>query len=307
MMERILGRIEGKGSGPLIICVAGLHGNEQIGLHAFRNIFSAIQNHKIPFKGKLVGIAGNLKAIMSSRRFIDHDMNRIWTQENVDGAINNTSSLGAESEELKELYEVIEKESEGDYSIRIIADLHATSSDNGNFIVVPEEEGNHEIIGAIRLPVVLEMDKYLKGTLLAYYYAKGFISFAFEGGMIGTQEVYRLHTSGLWEILEKAGAITKHDHQNEDHYSSQLEAIAHTLPSKVIARHHHIVKPEDGFTMLPGFKNFQPIHEGQQLALDAKGAIYAPIDGLIFMPLYQSEGEDGFFIVQEVNENILSV
>lgn len=307
MMDRIIGRIEGDRPGPLIICIAGLHGNEQIGIHAFRNVLSGIQNHSIPFKGKLVGIAGNLKAIAANRRFFDFDMNRIWNHENISSVIQDELKLGAESEELKALYQTIAEESKGDYPIKVMADLHATSSDNGNFIVVPEAEGDHPVIAALKLPVVLEMEKYLKGTLLAYYFQKGFVSFAFEGGMIGTNEVYRLHTSGLWEVLEKAGAITKHDHEEEDHYSSQLQAISQSLPSKVIAKYHHSVKPTDGFTMLPGFKNFQPIRKGQQLAITSTGAVLAPIDGLIFMPLYQSEGEDGFFIVQEVIENILSV
>jgi succinylglutamate desuccinylase len=53
--------------------------------------------------------------------------------------------------------------------------------------------------------------------------------------------------------------------------------------------------------MRPGYANFQPIRRGEHLADDASGPVLAPEDGLILMPLYQSLGTDGFFLVQEVS------
>jgi succinylglutamate desuccinylase len=305
-MERILGRIEGDMPGPLIICIGALHGNEQIGLHAFRNVLSAIQNHGIPFRGKLVGIAGNIKAIMSNDRFIDYDLNRVWEDPYVSSLISSNKIKRAEDDELIALHHFIEKESEGVYTEKIIVDLHATSSDKGNFVVVPSDEASHPVVQAIKLPVVINLDKFLKGTLLAYYHARGYLSFAFEGGIIGTDEAYQLHTSGLWEILDKSGAITHHDHEVEDHYLNHLESVSESLPHLVAAIYRHQIKKGDGFHMLPGFHNFQPVKKGQQLAVDATGPILCPADGLIFMPLYQHAGEDGFFIVEEVIQQEIS-
>ncbi|MEQ8240575.1 MAG: succinylglutamate desuccinylase/aspartoacylase family protein [Cyclobacteriaceae bacterium] len=304
-MERLLGKIEGSEKGPLVVCVAGLHGNEQIGIHAFRNVFSAIQKHSIKIKGKLVGFCGNISAITTNRRYIDYDMNRVWFDHILEDISKGQSPIGAESKQVEELYHAIEAELVGgDYTCLIFADLHATSSVNGNFVVIPEDEADHPVIKSLKLPVVLEIDKYLEGTLLAYYHKKGFISFAFEGGTIGTEHVYQLHTSGLWEILDKAGMISEHDHEVEDHYANLLASVGAGLPRSVAILYHHKVKPTDQFRMLPGYKNFQPIHKGQHLAIDYAGNILAPFDGMIFMPLYQSEGEDGFFIVEEVKANI---
>ena len=300
-MERLLGKIEGTLPGPLIICLAAIHGNEQFGIHAFRNVYSAILNHKIPFCGKLVGIIGNEKAVQSNRRFIDYDLNRCWTESHIEELLGGKNSK-AEDNELLAIHRMIKEESQGNYTMRVLSDLHATSSDKGNFIVVPEELGSHPIIQALQLPVALDLHKYLDGTLLSYYSEKGYLSFAMEGGQIGTSEVYRLHTSGLWEILEKAGAISQHDHEHEDHYANHLKEVSENLPSKVKVLYRHLVRPEDGFRMLPGFHNFQKIHKGQQLAIDARGNIVSPHDGMIFMPLYQNEGEDGFFVVEEISK-----
>jgi succinylglutamate desuccinylase len=52
--------------------------------------------------------------------------------------------------------------------------------------------------------------------------------------------------------------------------------------------------------MEPGFSNFQPVKRGQLLARDRHGDIRAPEAGLILMPLYQSQGTDGFFLAREV-------
>ncbi len=299
-MERILGKIEGELPGPLIFCIAGLHGNEQIGLHAFNNVYHAIQKHNIPLRGKLVGIAGNIKAIQSNRRFIDYDLNRCWTDDIVEQITKQGVFDAAEDEELVEIHRIIEQESAGNYTMKVIADLHSTSSDKGSFIVIPEVLGEHPIVHALHLPVALDLHMHLHGTLLDYYAERGYISFAFEGGLIGSSMVYQIHTSGIWEILDSAGAITHHDHEQEDHYAQQLENLSKELPGKVKVVYRHSITPVDGFRMLPGYANFQPVKMGQTLAFDAGGEVKAPMDGYIFMPLYQEEGEDGFFIVQEV-------
>ena len=52
--------------------------------------------------------------------------------------------------------------------------------------------------------------------------------------------------------------------------------------------------------MKKGFKNFDPIKKGDVLAEDNTGLILAKMDGLILMPLYQSKGSDGFYVVRPV-------
>lgn len=304
-MNRVLGKIEGSEDGPLIICIAALHGNEQIGLHAFRNVFSAIQSHEIPFKGKLVGLIGNVKATMGNQRFLDYDLNRCWNDAHIDAVVRENKNDEAEDEELLELIQMIELETAGSHSETIVIDLHATSADKGNFLVVPGAIASHKVVKAIKLPVVVNLESYLEGTLLEYFHSKGYLSFAFEGGAIGTSESYHLHTSGLWEILDKSGAITHHDHEVEDHYLKQLELESAALPDLVLAKYRHKIEKRDGFHMLPGFHNFQPVKKGQQLAVDQRGPVLSPEDGLIFLPLYQLAGDDGFFLVEEITEDRL--
>ena len=50
--------------------------------------------------------------------------------------------------------------------------------------------------------------------------------------------------------------------------------------------------------MKPGFKNFQAVTKGELLARYDDQDVKAEADGMILMPLYQAQGNDGFFIVK---------
>jgi succinylglutamate desuccinylase len=51
--------------------------------------------------------------------------------------------------------------------------------------------------------------------------------------------------------------------------------------------------------MNPGYFNFDPVSKGDIIASDSNGDIAAPADGHLLMPLYQLQGDEGFFIVQD--------
>ena len=53
--------------------------------------------------------------------------------------------------------------------------------------------------------------------------------------------------------------------------------------------------------MKPNVINFQNIKKGEVLGSDKNGDVKSPFDGKILMPLYQEQGTEGFYIIQ--NEN----
>jgi len=64
--------------------------------------------------------------------------------------------------------------------------------------------------------------------------------------------------------------------------------------------YRHPVDEADGFCMVPGFENLAPVRKGELVAESHAGKILAPESGLMFMPLYQPVGSDGFFLVRPV-------
>jgi len=299
-MKRVLGVVDGKRGGPLNILVGGLHGNEVAGIKAINQVFSAIRKHKIQINGTVVGLAGNLQAIAKNKRFIDYDLNRCWTKEFVSQVYQKQHTL-AEDIELKSLHEEILKHYYQRFEKKILIDLHTTSSEKGNFIVVPWTEASNPMVQSLQQPVVVDLDQHLSGTLLKYLEGFGFLAMAFEGGLIGSSRAIDLHVAGIWEILKASGAIESSSQSDFLQSKEKLEKYSKALPGFVKVKYHHQISQSDSFVMEPGFENFQPVSSGQLVAHDRNGQIVAPVGGLMFLPLYQDSGDDGFFIVEEIN------
>ena len=302
MSERILGDFNSGDKTNLMILVGSLHGNEVAGYKAINNVFEEIRENNIKINGRLIGVAGNLPAMEANKRFIDHDLNRAWKPEILNRVLDTPEEeLTLEDKELKILHDLFDELGMQDYQHKYLIDLHTTSADNGIFLVHPGLPQHDSVAKTLRLPTVINLDIYIPGTLLKYMRKYGFTSFAFEAGQIGSDKAVEIHTFGIWELLHKSGMI---DHSRElahlIHYEEILASIHKPLPGTVRVLHRHEVQPQDYFHMKPGYENFQTVSKGELLAQDKNGEIHAPLDGLIFMPLYQNAGNDGFFIVEEV-------
>lgn len=302
MVERILGDFDSGEKTNLMILVGALHGNEMAGFKAINNVFKELKENKTRVNGRLIGIAGNLQAIEAKKRFIDHDMNRAWKPEILNRVLASPEAeLSHEDLELKKLHPLIDELGKQDYQKKYLIDLHTTSADNGIFLVHPGMPSYDSVARDLRLPTVINLDVYLPGTLLKYVRQYGFTSFAFEAGQIGSQKAIDIHTFGIWELLYKSGMIAEsHDLGHLIHYEEILASLHKPLPGTLRVLHRHEIKEKDYFHMKPGYENFQTVQKGELLAQDKHGDIHAPLDGLIFMPLYQNAGNDGFFIVEEV-------
>ncbi len=299
-MKRVLGVVEGKERGPLILLLGGLHGNEVAGIKAINEVFHTIRKYQIPINGTLVGLAGNLQAIAKNKRYLDYDLNRCWTEDFVKNVYHKQHTL-AEDIELKTLHQTILKYPGNKFDTSILVDLHTTSAEKGNFIVVPRNEAANPMVQSLQQPVVVDLDQHLSGTLLKYLQNYGFLALAFEGGLIGSTEAIDLHVAGIWEILKVSGGIDPNSSSDFLSSSEKLLQYSKSLPDFVKVKYHHRISAADQFVMEPGFVNFQPITNGQVVAHDAVGPVKAPVNGLMFLPLYQSSGDDGFFIVEEIS------
>jgi len=72
-------------------------------------------------------------------------------------------------------------------------------------------------------------------------------------------------------------------------------------------RLRHGITHMDMFRMREGYANFMPVHKNEVVADDRNGEVLLPETGRIFMPLYQTQGEDGFFIIRSIRRFWLRV
>jgi hypothetical protein len=55
---------------------------------------------------------------------------------------------------------------------------------------------------------------------------------------------------------------------------------------------------EGFFQMVPGFRSFQSVSEGELPVQDGVNEVRAPLVGWLLMPLYQPSGGDGSFLAR---------
>lgn len=302
--ERIIGKVEGLKPGPTIIALAGIHGNEPTGIKAIEHVLEKISGLEKEFKGTFIGIRGNLEALRKGERFIDEDMNRIWFTSILDKVRRTPFAevKTAERRETKAILEIIDHIilKEDKESPVIFADLHTFSSETGLFAISSREEKNVSLLSKLKVPLIFGIEKALHGTALKYIQNTGNIGFAFEAGMHFSESAEFNATAGLYALLVAAECL---DVSYIPDYNAYDDFLAHQtsgLPLKVEFLYKHIIEEEDEFIMRPGFKNFDKVKKGDWLANDVLGKIEAQSDGYILMPLYQKQGNDGFFIVKEI-------
>lgn len=301
--DRLIGDLRGAKPGPTVIALAGIHGNEPTGIEAIRHILEKLKSKETKFHGRFLGLIGNIEAIRAEKRYIDEDMNRIWFTSILD-KIRRTpidEIQTAERRETKKLLEIIDPiilEEVPDYPV-IFVDLHSFSAESGLFVISTRDERNIELLAQLRVPLIFGIEKALHGTALKYIQNTGNIGFAFETGQHFTDFAENNATAGLMCLMAAAGCISATEIDDFARYYDYLNVQTENLPHKVEFLYKHIIEPGDEFKMRPGFKNFDRVAKGQWLANDKHGKILAQRSGYILMPLYQQQGEDGFFIVKE--------
>ncbi len=305
MENRIIGRYEGDEAGPLLICLAGIHGNEPAGLMAIDEIFRLLSiegdhNPKFSYKGRFVGIRGNLPAIKLKQRFIQRDLNRMLLQQEQDRIKSIASEdWSSEDHESIELVKAVEAEIL-DYnpSETLILDLHTTTADGGIFTIAATDPMSSLLAKGLHAPVILGFEKDVEGTTLYYFNKpdKGRYCIVFEAGQHNDPESVHRTAAAIVNCMRSIGSV---DSKDVDHrHDGILINMSKGLPKVTELIHHYKIKPDEVFTMHPGFTNFQPIKKGDVLGENQYGPVPAPVGGLMLMPKYQPQGDDGFFIVK---------
>lgn len=305
---RIIGHIQGRHKGPTLIFFGGIHGNEHSGVKALDSVLSHLHAMKEDLRGNIYGIRGNIPALAKQRRFLESDLNRIWTSSGI-ASINskNGSERTSEEVELVEIHYIISEILNTKSGPFYFIDYHTTSSPTLPFITINDALINRKFARKFPLPVILGMEEYLEGPLLSYINEHGYVAIGFESGQHYTEEAIHNSISFTWLTLLFTGALPSESLIEKDLHIDRLRDAAkeNTTFYEVILR--HMITEEDDFTMLPGFKSFDTIGEGTHLASHNGKQLSTDKKTIVFMPLYQEQGEEGFFLIRKIPKWILNL
>jgi len=298
----------GERDGPSLIVLAGIHGNEPAGIHALSLVkkmleVEPITNPNFTFFGEIIGLIGNQAACDAGLRFIDQDLNRIW-DPTLFHALQNTlqEKWSSEEREFMELITTIKQYiSERQPQKLYILDLHTTSSDGGIFAIPNGDPESVDIASKLYTPVILDIVKGIEGTTLHFFTRNTFadldtVALTFEGGQHEDPISVNRCIAAIVNCLRSIGCVSSEDVENI--HDQILIDYSKDLPKVSRLIYKHKITSEDRFVMMPGYKNFDDIVEGEELAHDKNGPVLSPHSGKILMPLYQSKGEEGFYIIE---------
>jgi len=284
-----------KRDGPTLIVIGGMHGNEPAGAMALRQIAPLLAELEPQLKGRVCLLAGNTRALREGVRFIDHDLNRAWTRENLDAAGTPQADRTAEGKELAELDRLLDEILVTAEDEVYVLDLHSTSAGGHPFATVGDTMRNRAFAMKFPVRILLGIEENLDGTLLEYLNNAGAVTLGFEGGPHYAASTIENHTAMIWLAMVGSGVLPQK--YVPDLHVHQIRLGAGVSHDRIIeVRYREPVNDFDGFVMKAGFDNFDRVQNGQIVAENELGEITSPESGLILMPLYQKLGEDGFFI-----------
>ncbi|MBK7642553.1 MAG: succinylglutamate desuccinylase/aspartoacylase family protein [Planctomycetes bacterium] len=288
--------------GPLLLVTAAIHGNEPAGVHALRRVFARLEELQPVFRGRFVGLIGNLAALVAGQRYEESDMNRLWSKRALAELAAADPALDkAERKQQRELLAAIETELAQARGEVVHFDLHSTSGDSPPFLVQNEDARSWELARELGVPVLRGLLKNLDGTVLDFGAARGFTSIVLEGGQNEAESTIEHHESALWMLLVSTGVVEETPAMELAAHKLRIARSTSGIPAAVEIVLRYAIEPSERFTMLPGFKSFEHVVQGQLLALGGPSGqrpIRSPMSGILIMPRYQGQGHDGFFLAR---------
>lgn len=307
VFKRLIGHLKSQLPGPTVIFMGGIHGNEPAGVMALENVMKELTGTLENLKGSVYAVYGNPPALEKGVRFIDHDLNRLWTLNRIKRLRENdfpavTNEEFQQVEILQLIDEILEKEQGPFYFF----DLHTTSCKTIPFLTVNDMRINRRFAEQYPVPMILGIEEYLDGPILSYINELGYVAFGFEGGQHNDPLAVQSHSAFIQMTLRFTGNIS-HEDITYRHAKEMLTKASNGVHNIYEIFYRHEVQEQDVFEMLPDFVNFEPVITGQVLARSKGEMVNSTSRGRLFMPLYQRQGEDGFFLIRRIPRWILHV
>lgn len=295
--DRVIAHVRG-GAGRTLIVVGALHGNEPAGVEALRRVVSRLPEPD-RLRGEMLAVVGNVTALDRGVRYVDSDMNRGWWPEAVETELPFDHPV-SEDVERRALLDILDPVLRNAERPPVVVDLHTTSGETPPFVTVGDTLRNRGFAQHLPVPMVLGLEEQLAATFLEYVNNRGCVTIGCEGGRHDDPAAVDHLEAVVWIALAAAEILDWREIPGPDPRTLLRDAAA-KQPEIVEIRYRHEVPRGRSFAMAPGFAGFQHVQAGQRLGTWGDGRpVVAPQSGRLLMPLYQEQGDDGFFITRDV-------
>lgn len=297
--HRLIGRVRAAEPGPTFIAIGSIHGNEPAGHVALAEVVATLEREPLLKRGELLALIGNVAAVEAGKRYIEEDLNRRWHPDRLE----RLTAAGARSAEDRERLALLEAIQGGIAEARgpvVLLDLHTVSGEGKPFAVFADTLRSRSFARRFPVPAVLGLEEQLEATLVDYVGLLGHVAVGFEGGQHEDPASVARLAGLVWLALEELHMLDPARSRFVREERKRLTATTEGIPAILEVVYRHAITEADRFRMHPGFRSFQPVSPGEIVAEDARGEVVVPERGYLLMPLYQKQGDDGFFVAREV-------
>ena len=262
--------IIGTQSGPNVVIIGAMHGNERIGV----DVINMLKNECTPetIHGTLTLILGNPRAYEKNIRFIDEDLNRLFGE-------NSKSTENQETYEQQRAFELKPFLENANY----LLDIHATIKPSIPFVFCENDEAHIELASLCNPEFIVSIGENFRLPELIsstdnFVDSHGGIGITYESGWhkdpLAANEILKIAKKFLKKIKcgfaeESAEALYTN---NGIRQSRQLE-----INEKITAK-------TDTFEFIDGIKTFFHIKNGGIIATDGGKNVTIEHDQFIIFP-----------------------
>ena len=299
-IPRELGYIDGAEAGPTLILLGGLHGNEPAGVIAIQRVLADLHGEEAGIKGHVIGVVGNCQALAADQRFLEYDLNRAWHPDYLTRLRAQVVFNRGEDQEQVELDRVLSKIIGAATGRLFLLDIHTTSGPGSAFAILDDTLPNREVALDFPVPLIFGLEEELSGTLASYLTPQAVTALGFEAGQHTDPRSVDRAEAAIWIALE-SGGLLKSPLEERARQARQYLIDDSEVGRRIFeVRHRHAIRQDDRFRMKTGYESFGCVKAGEIVATSTDGDVEVPFGGRLLMPLYQDQGEDGFFLIREV-------
>ena len=259
-------RIDSQVAGPRVVMVSGVHGDEVSGIHAIEKlVFDFFAGTRTLLRGTLTLVRANEAAIAAERRYVQHNMNRMF-RDGYGPEIDQTSYEFRRTQELKPLLEAC------DYFL----DFHSAPIADTPFLVVEQwalEFYRHLGIGKIMTGWSKFSAGAIGGDAENYANAHGAISATLESGSHFDKSSNDMAYAAALSLLSLLAMI-----ESKERPLSPDDTV-------VVDMYSVVTKDFDDFAYAGEARNFKFVPEGEPFAYQNGKYVTVAQDSYLLIPM----------------------
>lgn len=255
-MQDAHGIISGKHTGPTVVILGGIHGNERVGVTVLESLRALLNPDRI--NGVLHLILGNPRAYKENKRFIDTDLNRLFGS----GFSPTIQKKEGNYEErcARELAAVLQ-------SADFLLDIHSTIKPSVPFIFTNANDDHMALARLFHTPYIVSpasgfAPKELASSTDNFVDSHGGIGITYESGWHKDSSSFEQVLKNTLTFLKKVGCMRDND------VGARLEISISETSSQHLFIQDHIIAHTDHFVFAKDFNNFDTVVAGEVIARD---------------------------------------